>query len=286
MKLTQLFENDNPFYYVFVKYHKAQVVPEIDTDTIMTLQNNGYKLVWDSARTESEGYTYASRYHEAVREDYTDKHNPKPIANPVRLFRSVSIPELFDILETGSIAGDQNKFNAFDTRRWVFFTDHFTPLLIAQGEELERQVSRKLNSSELHKSYEAIAKELEKLHHTGDFRNPFTADSKRRFELRDQLAEVEKEYREQFDFEQSVYKSWLEKLPYTSAILETKPLRGGFHYSKNHGLSGMGDEDEFGFPPNAVKWSDITKVYLIKNKKIAKVLSNPNDLYNLQDQFW
>lgn len=54
----------------------------------------------------------------------------------------------------------------------------------------------------------------------------------------------------------------------TSAVIETRPIKGGLHYSKAHGKSGMGDDDEYGFAPNQVTTDDITRVHWVKNKAV------------------
>lgn len=69
------------------------------------------------------------------------------------------------------------------------------------------------------------------------------------------------------------------KQEYTSAIIETKPIKG-LHYSKSHGISGMGDVDEYGVPSGKVTLDDLTKIYLIKNSKIVKKIA-PSELTTL-----
>lgn len=54
------------------------------------------------------------------------------------------------------------------------------------------------------------------------------------------------------------------EVAYTSAVVETAPLSGGWHYSKRFGQSGMGEEDEFGFEPGLVKLEDLTCVSLLR----------------------
>jgi len=60
---------------------------------------------------------------------------------------------------------------------------------------------------------------------------------------------------------------------FTSAVLQTRPISGGAHYSKQHGGSGMGPNDEYGFHPGDVTFDDIAKVYLVKNGKVVAELS-------------
>lgn len=54
----------------------------------------------------------------------------------------------------------------------------------------------------------------------------------------------------------------------SSAIIQTKPISGGLHYSKSHGKSGM-QGDEYGFPSGKVTLNDIDKVYMVKDKKVV-----------------
>lgn len=69
-----------------------------------------------------------------------------------------------------------------------------------------------------------------------------------------------------------------EGLPFTSAILETVPLSHGFHYSKAFGGSGMGDEDEFGFYPESVALSDLTRIHVVRLGAVVETL--PIDAIN------
>jgi hypothetical protein len=51
----------------------------------------------------------------------------------------------------------------------------------------------------------------------------------------------------------------------TSAVLRTVPVSLGYHYSTEHGRTGMNGEDEYGLFPRQVRASDILDVTLVRN---------------------
>ncbi len=59
------------------------------------------------------------------------------------------------------------------------------------------------------------------------------------------------------------------ELDVTSAVVETHPLRRGFHYSKAHGRSGMGEEDEYGLLPASVGLEDLARVHLVRRGEVV-----------------
>lgn len=61
----------------------------------------------------------------------------------------------------------------------------------------------------------------------------------------------------------------IEKKPVSSAVIETKPISGGLHYSGQHGKSAMPDADEYGFRPWTVTLSDIERVHFIKDGRVV-----------------
>ena len=62
-------------------------------------------------------------------------------------------------------------------------------------------------------------------------------------------------------------------LDVTSAVVETRPLAHGFHYSLAFGRSGMGDEDEYGFLPGTVAVDDLVRVHLVRRGEVVDTLA-------------
>jgi len=56
-----------------------------------------------------------------------------------------------------------------------------------------------------------------------------------------------------------------EAMSFTSALIETRPIGLGFHFSKRFWASGMGDEDEYGLFPRQVRADDIKHVLWVKD---------------------
>lgn len=65
---VRLVESTEPkFFYTFVKGSVARVLPD-DTPDIWSIQDDGWEFVWDSARTEAQGYAFALKNHHAYPE--------------------------------------------------------------------------------------------------------------------------------------------------------------------------------------------------------------------------
>jgi hypothetical protein len=247
--------------------------------------------------------------------DNDDTMKPVPMDSPKVLFRSVSIPEIIDILRTGKVTGRLNKFNDFDRRRHVFFGDHVSSKLIWQGEEVDRQVIAAMSENPIHTEFERLEKEVRKLTQEritmakkvldtinekraaigrdpmpwdegnppldwiikmGEFykiRSPLYKSAQRISALQTSMNALQKSYREQYQAEYKRLKPEIMARRFTSAIIETYPVTGGLHYSKKHGQSGMGDEDEYGFASGQIKLSDIHQIFWVKNKTVERVTS-------------
>jgi hypothetical protein len=71
MYLQHLFE-DSGYYFVLVKDGHARVVHEDamtgDRPTIWVMEKQGWKIVWDSARSKEKGLEFAARWHDAIPE--------------------------------------------------------------------------------------------------------------------------------------------------------------------------------------------------------------------------
>jgi len=86
--------------------------------------------------------------------------------------------------------------------------------------------------------------------------------SSARARLRDELDE-------NFHGKVSERKAEKEALTFSSALIETKPIGLGFHFSKSFGGSGMGEEDEYGLFPGQVRIQDIKSVLWVKNGTVV-----------------
>lgn len=291
----------------------ARVYNEDDPKYVESYQD-GWRLVWDSARTKELAIDRARQ--EGLILD--DKMHPKPMVEPKTLYRSVSLPELADIVRTGEIRGKGNRFNGFDPRHYVFFGDKIDDSLIWQGEETERQAATALGDHEIHKRFEALNSERERLkakmaaYGKAAFEkaNRAAAKAGRRvvrldpdeieklernelpnriasmisFEepyraLRAQFQQLSKdeqtlrdEYKQHYRAELSNIDAWVKEQPISSAILQTKPITGGAHYSSAHGDTGFSDA-EYGFWPGQVKLSDLVKVHYVKDRKVIDTAS-------------
>lgn len=230
-----------------------------------------------------------------------DPFGPKHMEEAKVLFRSVSLRELKDIFERGEVIGGQNQFNDFEHRKWVFFGDQITDQLIGQGEEVSRQASHMMNDHRVHHEFRRIKQNIEfwanfirnrltrlgvefdedmmlGLIHQGEHRGYFlrlaaTMETGREkyFEAIDEIqrqvsevSDLRNTYREAHRNYESGIALQNQHRKATSAILVTKPLSGGLHYSKNFGKSGF-QTDEYGFHSGQVKASDIDKVIFIKD---------------------
>ena len=310
-----LLETVSPFW-VLVYNGEAKVLPEDSFREIRKLEEQGWEVVWDSAPTAEEGYVYASRNHNAIPHGYDDKFQPIGPSEPKVLYRSVSIPELIDILKTGKVVGRQNRFNGFDPRRFVFFADTLTDKVIGQGEEIDRQAMVAMENDPIHQEFDALEQQLKELtKREADAvwfaveRNPRLGEiyqitsatyaaflqgdeeaerafsravhrvpaiaklAQQRLKIYEKLNKLREKYRTKHRKTEDQLRAKWGKSPYSSAVIVTKPVGGGLHYSHEHGKSGMGQEDEYGFLPGRVTWEDIDKVILMKAGQPVKTVS-------------
>ncbi len=86
--------------------------------------------------------------------------------------------------------------------------------------------------------------------------------------LHDELSELQTECRDLIREKQADIEMKRSLYPITSAVIVTKPIRGGLHYSKAWGKSGMGENDEYGFRSAQVKFNDIASILLVKDMKV------------------
>lgn len=307
MRITEiLMEDQSGWFFVLIKDGEAKVYNEDDPELITHMQN-GWSVEWDSARTIEDGYRFAKERFDAE-PAYTDKYNPVRMTEPKVLYRSVSYPELLDIVRKKKIMGGGNRFNQFDGREWVFFGDDMTSNLIYQGEELARQVEMQLMDIPLQKKYRRISTRLKEItteindlldelmvDHNKDRVAAGKPEMKRnedwdryaerrspelrkltteRIKLDAKQRELDQEYRAIFRSKYDDHRSYIDTLPFSSAVLETRPLAGGWHYSKSHNGGDTGfDNDEYGFPRGAITLKDITRIHLIKNRKVIDIIT-------------
>jgi len=201
------------------------------------LEAEGWTLSWDGAPSRFEGWTWAAVELGCLPEDYDDDMKPGLIWDPLPLYRSVSLPELADILQKGHVTGGRNAFNGFDRRPFVFFSPAPTEACIWQGAETERTAgyiaSREpqdpgLPPREAHQAFMA-----------------------RMRAVRSQMEERNK------------------SLEFTSAVIRTCRVGLGYHYSTEHGRTGMNGEDEYGLFPGQVRVEDIEEVLWVKDLQVA-----------------
>jgi hypothetical protein len=174
----------------------------------------------------------------ALLDGYTDRLNPIWLSTPTVLYRSMSLHELADIANSGIIKGNGHTWNDFEPRHLVFFSPEPTLQCLYQGTELDRLASV-LTMQELTAEL-APGCEIT--------RTAFLTRYK------EHLAELE---------------AVIPDMTYTAAAIETRPLTKGFHYSREHGSTGMNGEDEFGFIPGFLKLADVTKVHWMKGTEIV-----------------
>ena len=153
MNMRGMHMSERGFYFVLVRQGLAKVFHESEYQTIVELENAGWQVVFDSARSEEHGFKYAAVLHRCLNLDYTDSHTPVIMGETKKLFRSVSLRELANIAQTGTISGKGNVFNEFEDRNLVFFCDSVSDSLIAQGEDVERQATVALADEAIHFEY-------------------------------------------------------------------------------------------------------------------------------------
>lgn len=227
-------------------------------------------------------------------------YDPRPMGEPRVLYRSISLPEFADIWRTGKVMGGGNLFNLFDPRPDVFFADEITDPLVRQGEYVDRQVTFALRGhqvslrlerlhAQLDDQAELILREMDRdgisydTECAEDFRMGFERCRLQRVAFRRGPAARRKygklfrvlrrlerdcdaadaDYGREFAAAVAERVQWLSSLPFSSAILVTRPVSGGVVYSAEFGWSGLG-EREYGFAPGHVTLADVAEIILIK----------------------
>jgi len=305
----------NAFHIVLTRGRWAKVLPEDRFDDVATLQKEGWEVVWDSARSPEEGFRHAAANAHCLQEDYDDDHHPKPMQEERVLYRSVSLPELVDVISRGAVSGAGNRFNEFDSRPFAFFCDRVTDRLMFQGEDIERQAMTALSGEQVFVEFEhacrqaldvssAFADECERLREAG-LRTRAHLDAAREIKLarsgsdlamsrlangfysrqpglerlKDKADGIEAQISELRLRYQAMAAAWLdeerlarERHPFTSAIIETRPISHGFHYSLAFGSSGMGDDDEFGFHRDSVRLDDVVRVHCVAGGRVLRTV--------------
>lgn len=147
------------FHIVLARGRWAKVLPEDESEAIAALEREGWEPVWDSARSAAEGYRYAAAAARCLQEDYADSYGPRPMAGERVLYRSVSLPELSDVISRGAVSGRGNAFNEFDARPFAFFGDRVTDRLVFQGEDVERQAMTALQGEQVFLEFEHVLKQ-------------------------------------------------------------------------------------------------------------------------------
>jgi hypothetical protein len=274
---------------------------------------------YDASRPVKHRYDHRAPVNE-------DRRMPKQMDKRKVLYRSVSIPELRDIAKTGSVRGGRNRFNDHDDRQYVFFGDKINERLIGQGEEIERQAHHSMGKHAIYRQMTNLAARvreeaelaLQILKHNrvmgqdnylqhfaeghgneryverlvneikdeGEKHRALNA-MRKVAEFKQETVELQARYRRLFDAEREMLNARMAESPYTSAILVTRPVSGGVHYSRSHGptsSSGMGEDDEYGFQPGDIRLHAISKICMVKNGDIIEEIT-PDELVNDLDKF-
>lgn len=203
-----------------------------------SLETEGLRLVWDGAPSRIEGWTYAVLRHGCLPDDYDDRMLPCAFFQPKVLFRSISLGEMADVVRSGAVRGGGNGFNGFDRRPFVFFSPAPTPRCIGQGEEIDRAAAHAVVDAHGKAAFEGKGgHDL--------FMGLYRGERAR-------MAEERK------------------GLEFTSAVIRTRAIAPGLHYSREHGSSGMGEEDEYGLFPGQVTLADIEEVLLVRDGNVVR----------------
>lgn len=251
---------------------------------IAQLREAGYSVAEAELPAESADDLMAALQEPAAQPEVidADKEYPYTVLNtPTVLYRSVSPAELESILKSGTITGGLNKFNPWDSRREVFFSDKLNARTIHQGEEISRRVDYAMLDHPLqqkHKDAQAALKKRQEevAAEYGDRRQPL-AVRQELYALQQAITDIEKESRTVINDMMREETEANALREFTSAVLQTKPLTGARHYSTRWGQSGMGDDDEFGFEPGQVTLADIELIHLVKAKEVIKAVT-PQEL--------
>lgn len=212
----------------------------------------GRELIWDQAPTQLAGWARAVIERGCLPQDYDDPMWPVAFSSPRKLYRSVSFHELVDIIETGEVRGGSSRFNELEKRPFVFFSSEPTEQCIGQGWVRERT---------------AIHRVLQHFD-VATYENDRLANEAFKTLVR---AEI------------SALNAIIDPLPHTHAVLETKPVGPGLHYSREHGSTAMNGEDEFALFPGQVTVGDIVAVHWARQFELAGTSSMEEAAERLAD---
>lgn len=227
----------------------------------------------------------------------------QPMKEPRVLYRSVSLGELFDIARRGVICGGGNLFNTFDPRPDVFFADEIDDVLVGHGEHVPRQVTfamrEHLSSRRIEILRDVITRRADFIlrqldddriaydrYSADDFRLGLLVSKFRGLSFRTKRGNgrvyarhfraLRRLLRRQVSLSAMYDRAWhslhqrteeqLRCLPFSSAILVTRPITGGRVYSTEAGFCGHG-EREYGFRLGQVTLADVAEVVLLKDRR-------------------
>jgi hypothetical protein len=232
-----------------------------------------------------------------------DLYVGQPMLEPVVLYRSVSLPELSDIARRGVVSGGGNTFNAFDPRPDVFFADKIDDLLVGHGEHVPRQVTFAMrghvSSRRIDLVRDLITRRADFIlaqldddrvaydrYSSEDFRLGFLVSKFRRLSFRTRRGNgqtyarhfralrrllrkqeaLAADYDREWQLRHQAAVGRMRDLPYSSAILVTRPISGGCVYSTASGFCGHG-EREYGFRQGQLTLADLAEIILIKDRR-------------------
>jgi hypothetical protein len=227
------------------------------------------------------------------------------MTEPRTLYRSVSLPELADILRTGRITGGGNRFNEADRRPLVLFADILDPYTLGHGEHAYRQAYRALDGTPAFLACEEaeakIARHgeliLARLSRDGIWCDPENALSlpfgegygrvrhaalrrpnlRRKYQgLFNQLKRLKREgaqLRGELDRDIERLRAAIlaerATLPITSAVIVTRPLHGGAMFT-------VGGRREYGFERGSLQLTDIASIILVKHGQPLATVDVPD----------
>ncbi len=188
------------------------------------------ELIWDRAPTQIAGWTRAVIERKCLPQDYDDHMWPVAFTTPQKLYRSVSLHELVDIIDTGLVIGGSSRFNELEKRPFVFFSSAPTEQCVGQGWVRERTAIHRVLQHFDEKTYD----------------NDRLANQAFKVLVR---AEID------------ALSAGIDPLPFSHAVIETRPVGPGLHYSLEHGKTAMNGEDEYALFPGQVTVDDIVAVH-------------------------
>jgi len=228
-------------FSVFIEQDVSYCVPN-GTAEFRYNVDCGRELFWDQAPSQLAGWTRAVIERGCLPQDYDDAMWPVAFYDRRKLYRSVSLHELVDIIETGEVRGGSSRFNELEKRPFVFFSAEPTEQCIGQGWVRERTAIHRVLQH-----FDVLA-----------FDNDIEAN---------------KAFKTLVRTENDALRAIIEPLPYTHAVLETKPVGPGLHYSREHGATAMNGEDEFALFPGQVTSSDIAAVHWARKFELVDTTS-------------